>query len=88
LTVGLCFSATTDLFDPSAKRGRMQAVANLLGIDRFDPGVVVIGDVVFVGATLWTNFELLRNSEREMSIAMKGLKLFLERLRRQTRSTT
>jgi hypothetical protein len=48
----------------------------------------VIGDVVFVGATLWTNFELLRNSEREMSIAMKGLKLFLERLRRQTRSTT
>ncbi|MCA3083118.1 MAG: metallophosphoesterase family protein [Rhodocyclaceae bacterium] len=63
-------------FDFDATRERMQAVADSLGIDLLDPGVVEIDGVVFVGATLWTDFELFGNREREMSIAKKGLNDF------------
>jgi Icc-related predicted phosphoesterase len=63
-------------FDFDATRERMRTVADLLGIDLLDPGVVEIGDVVFIGATLWTDFNLFENPEREMSIAMKGLNDF------------
>ena len=62
--------------DFDATRERMRSAAELLGIDLLDPGVVEIGDVVFVGATLWTDFELFGNREREMSIAQKGLNDF------------
>jgi Icc-related predicted phosphoesterase len=63
-------------FDFDTTRERMKSVADLLGIDLLDPGVVEIGDTVFVGATLWTDFELFGNREREMSIAMKQLNDF------------
>jgi Icc-related predicted phosphoesterase len=63
-------------FDFDATRERMRSAAELLGIDLLDPGTVEIGDVVFVGATLWTDFALFENPEREMSIAMKCLNDF------------
>jgi Icc-related predicted phosphoesterase len=63
-------------FDFDATRERMKSAADLLGIDLLDPGVVEIDDTVFVGATLWTDFNLFENPEREMSIAMKGLNDF------------
>ncbi|MFN7192925.1 MAG: metallophosphoesterase, partial [Rhodospirillales bacterium] len=63
-------------FDFDATRERMKSAADLLGIDLLDPGVVEIGDTVFVGATLWTDFELFGNREREMSIALKQLNDF------------
>ncbi len=62
--------------DFDATRARMKAVAGLLGIDLLDPGMVEIGDVVFIGATLWTDFNLFENPEREMSIAQKELNDF------------
>ena len=63
-------------FDFDATRERMKTVADLLGIDLLDPGVVEIGDTVFIGATLWTDFNLFENPEREMSIAQKQLNDF------------
>jgi Icc-related predicted phosphoesterase len=63
-------------FDFDATRERMKSVADQIGIDLLDPGTVEIGDVVFIGATLWTDFELFGNREREMSIAQKGLNDF------------
>jgi Icc-related predicted phosphoesterase len=63
-------------FDFEATRDRMRSVANLLSIDLLDPGTVEIDDVTFIGATLWTDFNLFENPEREMSIAQKGLNDF------------
>jgi len=54
-------------------RWRMAEEAARLGIDLLDPGAVEIDGVVFVGATLWTDFALFDNPEREMSIARKEL---------------
>jgi Icc-related predicted phosphoesterase len=62
--------------DFDATRERMKAVADLLGINLLDPGTVEIDGVVFVGATLWTDFALFENPEREMSIAMNQLNDF------------
>jgi Icc-related predicted phosphoesterase len=62
--------------DFDATRERMRTVADLLGIDLLDPGIVEIGDVMFIGATLWTDFNLFENPEREMAIAMKQLNDF------------
>jgi Icc-related predicted phosphoesterase len=60
-------------YDFDATRRQMAETAARLGIDLLDPGVVEIDGVVFVGATLWTDFELFENCEREMSIARKEL---------------
>jgi Icc-related predicted phosphoesterase len=62
--------------DFDATRERMRAIADRLGIDLLDPGVVEIGGVMFIGATLWTDFNLFENPEREMSIALKQLNDF------------
>lgn len=59
--------------DFDVTRQRMAETAARLGIDLLDPGVVEIEGVVFVGATLWTDFNLFENPEREMSIASKEL---------------
>jgi predicted phosphodiesterase len=59
--------------DFDATRLRMAEAAARLGIDLLDPGTVEIDGVVFFGATLWTDFSLFDNPEREMSIAMKEL---------------
>ncbi len=62
--------------DFDATRERLRAAAELHGVYLLDPGAVEIDDVVFVGATLWTDFALFGNPEREMSIAQKGLNDF------------
>jgi len=62
--------------DFDATRERLRAAAELHGVDLLDPGVVEIGDVRFIGGTLWTDFALFENPEREMSIAQKGLNDF------------
>jgi predicted phosphodiesterase len=54
-------------------RERLQKTAALLGIDLLDPGIVEIDGVVFIGATLWTDFALFGDRTREMLVAMNSL---------------
>lgn len=54
-------------------RQRMAETAVRLGIDLLDPGVVEIDGVVFVGATLWTDFALFRDAVREMELAQQQM---------------
>lgn len=58
----------------SRKDGR--ELADQLGIHMLDPGVVTIGGVRFIGATLWTDFKLLGRPIAAKKAALRGLNDF------------
>jgi Icc-related predicted phosphoesterase len=57
-------------------REEIRRAAAVLGIDLLDPNSVQIGDIVFIGATLWTDFRLFGDPAREMLTARKALNDF------------
>ena len=48
-------------------------LARTLGVDLLDDEELTLGDVRFLGTTLWTDFELYRAPARSMHAALRGL---------------
>ena len=58
--------------DIESDPARFRATAAELGIHFLDCATQVLDDVRFIGATLWTNFELGTSSDREVERAMRA----------------
>ena len=50
---------------------RLRALCDELGIEWLDRQAIVIGDVRFVGATLWADFDALAMSEKSLALQLK-----------------
>lgn len=63
-------------FEMNAAREEGRELAERLGIHLLDPGTVTIDGVRFVGATLWTDFELYGRSIASKNVASRGMNDF------------
>lgn len=59
-------------FDLALERGR-EAAAGMLGVHFLENDTCFLGDVRFVGATLWTDFELDGDSPKQVAWAMSDV---------------
>jgi predicted phosphodiesterase len=57
-------------FEMLAMLAELRAAAQRLGISLLDGDAVDVGGVRFLGATLWTDFELYGSAPREVALAM------------------
>lgn len=57
----------------SSARRDGREIADRLGIHLLDPGTITVNGVRFVGATLWSDFNLLGNPIRAKKAALRGM---------------
>jgi hypothetical protein len=62
-----------DALDYDATYIRLRNICDALGIEWLDKETITVGDVRFIGTTLWSDFEALARSEATMTEQMQAL---------------